>query len=272
MALDKPANLDATYEAAVGDKFNVIVYWDAVPGANGYRLYRDTSVFEVLPPFKTRVIDGKERIIYKDLNAWSSATPLDIFYWVSAVIRDENGLLIEESPLTGAITNLHPKGVRFIEEARALIGDDLRVFNDKSDTVLEQISVYNYKIAMDNALSDIASTPTPTPYLTYANFPMEWKNLIVLGTLVFILPRLILFEQAKQMRFEDTGKNWTPPDLSGVLKEMLNTYKEMYNERKIAIKHNVRPFPKAVGSLRALMISPQLLKWRHLPDQGRPFF
>jgi hypothetical protein len=174
--------------------------------------------------------------------------------------------------MAGALTNLHPKGVRFIEEARALIGDDLRVFNDKSDTILEQVSVYNYKIAMDNALSDIASTPTPTPYLNYGNFPMEWKNLIVIGTLVFLLPRLILFEQAKQMKFASDGREWTPPDLSGVLKETLNMYKEMYNERKIAIKHNVRPHPKAIGSLRALFISPQLLKWRHLPDSSRPFF
>lgn len=270
--LPKPANFDADYKAVMKDSVSIILWWDPVPGASFYRLYRDGSVLaDVKPPYTLITKDSQQKISYVDNTAWFGATPLDIFYWVAAVEVDQNNNEIE-GELAGALTNLHPKAVRYIEEAKSFIGDDLRVFNDKSNTVLEQVSIYNYKIAMDNALADIASTPTPTPYLNYANFPPSWKNLLILGTLVFVLPRLILFEQAKQMKFSSDGREWTPPDLSGVLKEMLNMYKEMYNERKIAIKHNVRPHPRAIGSLRALYVAPQLLKWRHVPDSARPFF
>lgn len=165
---------------------------------------------------------------------------------------------------------MHPFGLRVIEEARAMIGDDLRMFNDKLKKVSEQISIYNYKIAMDQALSTINATPTFTSY-TYGNIPDEFKSLLTMGTLINVLPKLILLEKAKAMSFEDQGQSWTPPDLSAAFESRLKDLKEDFNNLRKEIKHNIRPIPRAVGSLKALFISPQMLKWRHVPT-GRNFF
>jgi len=270
MALAKPQNLDSTYEARVGDKFCVSIAWDPVPGAVAYMVYRDTHSMLYVPPFETlHINDGVAKVVFRDTLAWTQGESLDLFYWVAALESDGNGGYIA-GELSDALTNIQPFCLRIVEEARSTLGDDLRIFNDESSKVSEQISVYNYKIACDLALSDINSIPTPTNY-GYGTFPQKWHSLLVTGTLVWILPRLILFEQAKQMKFGDEGKEWTPPDLSAVLEKMRDMYKDLYEPRKEAIKHNVKPMPRAVGSLKALFISPQMLKWRHVPT-GRPSF
>jgi len=273
MALPAPTNFDADYETLSRDRLCVTLWWEEDPRAAYYRLYRDTDVREIHPPYEYKTVDGKKFIVYRDVEAWSAGQALDLFYWVAAVENiapSGSPPIYQEGALSDALTNLHPFGLRVIEEARSMIGDDLRIFNDKMSKVKEQISIYNYKIAMDQALSAINSTPTFTSY-TYGSIPYEFKHLLTLGTLVNVLPKLILLEKAKAMQFEDQGQQWTPPDLSAAFETRLKELKEDFNTLRKEIKHNVRPIPRGVGSLKALFISPQMLKWRHVPT-GRNFF
>lgn len=277
-SLPKPEMVKGSYEPIIYDRFSTNIMWTAIPGATSYRVFRDMAEYAVEAPFNM-IYDAetqRDLIVWRDTNAWSNAQPLDSFYWVCGVANDATGGLIQ-GELSDACTLLHPFALRCIEEARSMIADDFRIFGAQAtenpnvlQTTMEQVSAYNYKIALDQAVSDINSTPTPTNY-GYGNFPGIWKNLATMGSLVYMLPRLIIFEQAKQMRFQDQGQEWTPPDISGILEKLKDMYKEMYDDRRIAIKHNVRPTPKAIGSLRALFISPQLLKFRHIPS-GRPYF
>jgi len=273
MALPKPTNLLADYEQLAQDKFCVTLGWEPVEGAHHYKLFRDTDVLEIEAPFQYKTVEGKQFIIYRDVEAWFAGQSLDLFYWVAAVealTGSSGAITYEDGTLSDAITNLHPFGLRVIEEARSLIGDDLRIFNDKAGTVKEQISIYNYKIAMDQAMNKINSTPTWTEY-TYGTIPHQFKNLLTIGTLSYVLPKLILLEKAKAMQFSDQGQQWTPPDLSAAFEKMLDDYRKDFDDMRKEIKHNVRPYPVAVGSLRALFMSPQMLKWRHVPT-GRNFF
>jgi len=273
MALPKPTDFTGTYEPLAYDRFSANLLWTPVDGADEYWIYRDLDKIVVEPPFETTVYNNQEYVIYRDTAAWTNAQPLDCFFWVQAVEGPDATGNYEEGDQTDALSLIHPFVIRIIEEARSMIGDDFRIFGNIASTgtdLLEQVSAYNYKVAVEQALSDINSTPTPTAY-NYGTFPAMWKNLITVGTLVWMLPRLILFEKAKAMQFQDQGQEWTPPDLSESLKGLLDMYKDIYDDRRVAIKHNVRPMPKAVGSLRALFISPQLLKWRHVPT-GRPYF
>lgn len=273
MALPAPTNLDATYEAITKDRVILTVYWDPLPGAVQYNLYRDEAKIDVLPDpitgeFELLNVEGRDRIVHRDIRSWDQGQSLDLFYWVSGV-ENVNGSLIEGEK-AGPITNVHPFAIRTIEEVRTFLADDLeKVLSNKS--IYEQLSTYHYKIAMDAALSEIAATPTPTPTLTYGNFPKNWKFLLILGTIVYVLPRIELLETAKQMQFSDQGQGWTPPDLSAKFAALRDHYNTMFKEKTAAIKHNVRPGPVGVGSLRALFLSPQLLKFRHL-QSGRPYF
>lgn len=273
MALPAPANLDATYEAITKDRVIITVFWDAVPGAVYYKLWRDEVEVDVRPDpttneFEMINVEGQDRIVFRDIRSWDQGQSLDLFYWVCAV-EDVDGTL-EDGVKAGPITNVHPFAIRTIEEVRVFLADDFeKVLNNKS--IYEQVSTYQYKIAMDAALSEIASTPTPTPALHYGNFPKNWKFLLILGTIVYIIPRIELLETAKQMQFNDQGQGWTPPDLSAKFAALRDHYNTMFKEKTTAIKHNVRPGPVGVGSLRALFLSPQLLKFRHL-QAGRPYF
>ena len=273
MTLAAPTNFDAKYEAIAKDRVILTLFWDPVPGADAYYLYRDDTKLTISPNVDTGIFDvmtveGQDRIVFRDLRSWDHAASLDLFYWVSAA-QNVNDVLVEGTK-TDPITNVHPFAIRTIEEVRVFLADDFeKIANNKS--IYEQLSTYQYKIAMDAALSEIAATPTPTPGLHYGNFPKEWKFLLILGTILYIIPRLELLETAKQMTFSDQGQSFTPPDLSAKFAVIRDHYKTLFSERTVAIKHNVRPSPMAVGSLRALFLSPQLLKFRHL-QSGRPYF
>jgi hypothetical protein len=272
--LPAPTNLGADYEELARDRFCVTLWWEPVPTADHYLVYRDTDVRTISAPYDMKTIEGKEMIVFRDVEAWHAGQSLDLFYWVSAVAASTdpvtNIVTYTEGTKTDALTNLHPFGLRVIEEARSLIGDDLRIFNDANKTVKEQISIYNYKIAMDQALNKVNGTPTFTEF-TYGTIPHTLKHLLTIGTLVYVLPKLILLEKAKATAFDDQGQSWTPPDLSSALEKQLDDYRTDFNEYSKEVKHNMRPYPMSVGSLRALFISPQMLKWRNVPT-GRNFF
>lgn len=276
MSLPAPTTLIGGYEPLAFDRFSANIMWSPVPGAAKYKLYRDLNTIVIdASAVETINYENQDLLIYRDTTAWTTSQPLDVFFWVSALELDATAVpypTYVEGELSDALTHLHPFAIRIIEECRSMIGDDFRIFGDANPAgnCVEQVSAYNYKIALDQALMDINSSPTPTNF-HYGNFPHTWKNLLSIGTLVWMLPRLILFEKAKAMQFQDQGQEWSPPDLSEALKLLQDMYKTMYDERRITIKHNVRPLPKAIGSLRALFISPQLLKWRHVPT-GRPYF
>jgi len=273
MTLAAPTNTGATYEQLARDQFAVSLWWEPVPGAAYYKIYRDTDVLQVDPPYTYKTVEGKQFIVYRDVEAWFAGQSLDLFYWFSAVenVTGSDGTVTPtEGTISDALTNLHPFGLRIVEEARSIIGDDLRIFNDANSTIKEQISIYNYKIAMDQALNTINSTPTFSTF-TYGSVPHQLKSLLTIGTLVYVLPKLILLEKAKAMKFADQGQEWTPPELVDALEKNLTEWRKEFNENRREIKHNMRPAPMAVGSLRALFISPQMLKWRHVPS-GRNFF
>lgn len=275
MALSAPQNLQADYYAFASDRFGVQLFWEPVPGAAYYNVYRDNDKFEVRPDQTTgnfEIIDhnGLRMITHRDGEAWYAGQSLDLFFWVAAVAYDPATNAYTEGEISDAITNLHPFALRTIELTRSMIGDDLQIFNDKSGVVKEQMSIYNYKCAVDISLSAINQTPTATTF-QYGSYPHQWQNLLVQGTLYYALPKLILLEQAKQMKFADQGQEWTPPDLVVALKELRKEIGEDFNAMRKEVKHNVLPHGMGVGSMHALFISPQLMKWRHVPS-GRNFF
>jgi hypothetical protein len=266
-----PTNFQAECSSMMGDRFNIKLYWDAVPGAAYYYLYRETNRKKITPPYDYGIFQelGTQQLLYNDVYAWHTAHSLDIFYWVSSVTLDPYTGLEIESQKSGPLTNIHPKTLRVIEEAKALVADDLRTI-DKDGSVYGQVSLYNYKIAAHQALSDVNAEPTPTR-LSFGEYPETWFNLLTLGTLYYILPKIEILETAKTMTFTDQGQNWNPPNMAEMFTKLREFYKEAYDQRRVKIKQNVRPHPLAVGSMKALYISPQFLKFRNI-ESGRPYF
>lgn len=265
-----PNNYNASYSPVMGDRFETVLYWDAEPQAQYYYVYRETSRIKVEAPFTYKNDAGTSVIVFHDLFAWHIAQALDVFYWVSWAYIDPLTGQEVESDKTGPLYHLHPFALHLIEEAQALIGDDLRRVDGDQESVFGQVSLYNYKIAIHQAIEDINSEPTPT-HFSFGSFPRNWLNLLTKGTIYYIMPKLYLLETAKTMTFNDQGQQWSPPELKAALKDIWDFWKEDYKENKKTIKQNVRPGPAAVGSLRALYISPQFMKFRHL-SSGRPFF
>jgi hypothetical protein len=220
-------------------------------------------------PYDTIVIDGKEKMCYRDVFAWDHTLPLDIFYWLSYSYIDPGTGLMTESEKTNPITNLHPQAVHYLEEVRSFIVDDLsKFYPDKG--VFEQLGTYNLKIAMDNALDDINSEPHETTF-GYGNYPKVWGYMLVLGTIVNILPRLELLETAKQFTMNDQGQSLTPPDMSAKFAALRDYYTLEYNTRRQKIKRNHKPMPFGVGSSRTLFLAPNFVAWASV-STNRPFF
>ena len=269
--MEMPQNFQAEVAPVMGDRFEIKLYWDAVPGADYYKVYRETMMFEVHPPYDTGSFgdSGPKQILCNDTISWFQGQALDIFYWVSAIRIDPLTKLPIESEKSGPLTNIHPFCLRVVEQARCSVADDLKTLN-VDGSVYGQVSLYNYKIAAHQALSDINAEPTPSNF-TFGSYPRNWHNLLTLGTIYYILPKLMILETAKTMQFNDQGQTWTPPNMADLFSKLLEHYEKAFETRRKAIKQNIRPGPLAVGSLRALYVSPQFLKFRHL-DVGRPYF
>jgi hypothetical protein len=261
-----PQNLGVRYEAISGDAVLLTVYWDPVPGTSYYYVYRDDQRFRVDTP-DVITVDGTDRLAYRDTLAWNQGQSLDLFYWVSAV--DINGVEGEKSDV---LTNVHPFVIQTIEKARSVLADDMARFLGKQNcsSVYEQVSTFSYKIAMDLAMGDINSEPTPTGF-NYANFPKNWQTLLVLGTICWIIPRINILEAAKAIQFQDQGQQWTPPQLREMFEKLLDYFRSIYDERRTRIKRNIVPGPRGIGSSKALHLAPNFIKWRHV-QANRPYF
>jgi len=116
-----------------------------------------------------------------------------------------------------------------------------------------------------DALAQFNEIPHFT-YFTYDDTPIieEFHHVIMQGALYMALASQALIERGREWQVQDNGIGFTPPTMS----EMLNTQyqKELDNwyDRVKLIKHNCKPSPYGLGTLRFLGVAPQARRLRHL--------
>jgi len=108
-----------------------------------------------------------------------------------------------------------------------------------------------------------------TPHFSDFTFDMEviyqrFAHVIVEGAFIMAVAAQMLIEAGREFTLNDNGISLSPPQLSSVLNNELNTFLSHHRENLKYIKNSIKPQPSGFGGFRVLAVSPNYLRLRHL--------
>lgn len=115
------------------------------------------------------------------------------------------------------------------------------------------------------SLGEFNETPTFT-YFTFDDTPIiqEFYAILVQGATLMALSSQALIERGREFQITDNGIGFTPPTISELMNTQWSTELTNWYDRVKMIKHNMKPSPLGLGTLRPLAAAPQFLRLRHL--------
>jgi len=107
------------------------------------------------------------------------------------------------------------------------------------------------------------------PHLTLFTFDdtpimQQFCGILVQGAALMALSSQALLERGSEYQITDNGINFTPPTISEMLATQWQAELSNWYDRLKLIKHNLKPSPLGLGTLRPLAAAPQLARLRHL--------
>lgn len=108
-----------------------------------------------------------------------------------------------------------------------------------------------------------------TPHFTLFTFENtaiieNFCGILVQGAALMALSSQALIERGREFQITDNGIGFTPPTISEMLSTQWSTELTNWYDRVKLIKHNMKPSPQGLGTLRPLAASPQFRRLRHL--------
>ena len=115
------------------------------------------------------------------------------------------------------------------------------------------------------SLSEFNETPTFTEF-TFEDTPIitNFSGILVQGATLIALSSQALIERGREFQLTDNGTGFTPPTISELMSTQWSTELTNWYDRVKMIKHNMKPNPVGLGTLRPLAAAPQFLRLRHL--------
>lgn len=167
----------------------------------------------------------------------------------------QNAIININNLLKSLRARLNSQGVRQVhDEYGNVIYKDCPVFQlDHLVTFIAQ------------ALTMFNETPHFTEF-TFDDTPIIelFHNILVQGALYLALASHALIERGREFQITDNGIGFTPPTISELLNTQYQTELKSWEERVKLIKHNMKPNPYGLGTLRPLNAAPQFKRLRHL--------
>lgn len=118
------------------------------------------------------------------------------------------------------------------------------------------------------SLSEFNQIPHFTEF-TFEDTPIIelFHNVLVQGATLFALSSQALIERGREFQITDNGIGFTPPTVSELLNTQWSTELANWYEKIKLIKHNMKPNPLGLGTLRFLGVAPQFRRLRHLRER-----
>ena len=118
------------------------------------------------------------------------------------------------------------------------------------------------------ALGEFNETPHFTAF-TFEDNPIieTFYAILVQGATLMALSSQALIERGREFQITDNGIGFTPPTISELLNTQWQTELANWYERIKLIKHNMKPNPLGLGTLRPLAAAPQFRRLRHLKER-----
>ena len=115
------------------------------------------------------------------------------------------------------------------------------------------------------SLCEFNETPHFTLF-TFEDTPImdNFCGILVQGATLMALSSQALIERGREFQITDNGIGFTPPTISEMLNTQWQTELQNWYDRVKMIKHNMKPAPVGLGTLRPLASAPQFRRLRHL--------
>jgi hypothetical protein len=115
------------------------------------------------------------------------------------------------------------------------------------------------------ALSMFNEIPHFTSF-TFEDTPIieQFHDVLVQGASLIALSAQALIERGREFQIQDNGIGFTPPTISELLNTQWSTELTNWWEKVKLIKHNMKPSPTGLGTLRFMGVAPQFKRLRHL--------
>ena len=103
-------------------------------------------------------------------------------------------------------------------------------------------------------------------FFTFEDTPIieQFHDVLVQGASLIALSSQALIERGREFQIQDNGIGFTPPTVSEMLNTQWSTELTNWWDKVKLIKHNMKPSPLGMGTLRFLGASPQFRRLRHL--------
>jgi hypothetical protein len=107
------------------------------------------------------------------------------------------------------------------------------------------------------------------PHFTFFTFEdtviiEQFHDVLVQGATLIALSSQALIERGREFQINDNGIGFTPPTISELLSTQWSTELTNWWDKVKLIKHNMKPSPLGMGTLRFLGTAPQFKRLRHL--------
>jgi hypothetical protein len=101
---------------------------------------------------------------------------------------------------------------------------------------------------------------------TFEDTPIieNFGGILVQGATLMALSSQALIERGREFQINDNGIGFTPPTISEMLNTQWTTELNNWYDRLKMIKHNMKPAPYGLGTMRTMGVAPQVLRLRHL--------
>jgi hypothetical protein len=91
-----------------------------------------------------------------------------------------------------------------------------------------------------------------------------FHHVLAEGAVYAALASQALIERGREFQITDNGIGFTPPTISELLNTQYQKELDDWRDRIKLIKHNMKPSPSGLGTLRPLSVAPQFRRLRHL--------
>ena len=142
---------------------------------------------------------------------------------------------------------------------------DGNVYTEAQCNVFSDVELISFLV---NSLSSFNQYPHFTQFkFSDPQIYELFADVILQGAVVLALAAQALIEKGREFSITDNGVTYQPPAISDILNTQYSAQLQDYKEKLKAIKTNLKPSPRGLGTFRVTAVNPNFLRLRHLRER-----